>query len=162
MTETNPEDFKVHVHPPLFLLSGKANCWKCQQSQPVIALSTLSLLVEGESFGSETEDEPQLLVLSYIEKMPSNMEAYIDKVHPRYKKHFSHTAKFSYFANFCECGANFGDHYLREVDAIFFPTTEEDAAKVTISKLPFDSVLEFCASWSEGAGDLIWKHGRRA
>lgn len=92
--------------------------------------------------------------------MPELVFDYVTSKHPRYIKKYSKTADETYFANVCECGANFGDFYLfSEPEGAFFPVTEKDAASIRIIEMPFEGQFEFECSWSEGSGSLILKHG---
>jgi hypothetical protein len=54
---------------------------------------------------------------------------------PNYKKLYSRTADEEYYANVCECGANFGDFYLfSEPDGAWFP--KDDSGVATARVLP--------------------------
>ncbi len=158
--DVNTDDKMLTVTSPLYVLRGRMACWKCGTAQSVVALSALALETEGQTYPDV--GEPELLVLSYIEEMPKEVESHLAKEHPRYRRHFSITADQTYFANLCECGANFGDHYLTGVNGPFFPQDEATAAEVEIAKLPFEGPMVFRASFSQGTGDIIWRHGRRA
>jgi hypothetical protein len=134
-------------------------CWKCNARGDVIALSALSLSANGQDYGDP--QAPGLLILTYIEAMPAELERSLAETRPRFRKHHSKTADQTYFANTCQCGANIGDHYLHEVDGPFFPQDEAEAAKVSIARVPAEGPTAFRASFSEGPGDRIWKWGRR-
>ena len=109
---------------------------------------------------STEEDEP--FILTNISEMPESIFQHITTAHPRYRKHPSRTAGQTYYANICECGANFGDFYLHsEPDGAFFPTTEEQATQMTVSALPFEGVFDFHCSYSQGTGDFIFRHAQR-
>lgn len=90
------------------------------------------------------------------------LEAHLAAAYPQYRRHFSNMAELEYFANVCECGANFGDYFLVDADGPFFPSDEDAASQVAILRLSFDGKMDFQASFSQGAGDLIWRCGKRA
>jgi hypothetical protein len=76
--------------------------------------------------------------------MPSELLAFIQQRQPRYKKQYSRTAQMSYYANTCQRGALFGDHYLvSEPGGAFFPEDCADAARIEISRAPCSPPLLF-------------------
>ena len=95
-----------------------------------------------------------------IMEMPDALYQIIERIHPRYKKHFSKTVHDTYFANICECGANFGDYYLfTRPDGAFFPTSIEDASNIQYYPLKFTTPFFMDAGWSEGSGIYILVNG---
>lgn len=83
-------------------------------------------------------------------------------LHPRYQKHFSRLAGQAYFANLCECGANFGDFYLHsEPGGAFFPETDEIAARMTIQALPLKGEFELVATYVQGVEDSVFANAKR-
>ena len=62
----------------------------------------------------------------------------------------------------CECGANFGDHYLySEPGGAFFPETDEAAARMTIHPLRLEGEFELTATYIQGVEDSIFAHAQR-
>ncbi len=162
MDTPKSDDQRVSVRAPLFLLTAPAECWKCHAEQSVIALGTQYLECDGMICDTSSPGDSDLLLLSNITEMPEPVSTLLAARSTRYRKHASRTAGFAYYTNFCECGANFGDHFLfSEPNGPFFPTIDELAQRVTIETLPFKGTLEFDASWSEGGARLIHEHGRR-
>jgi len=155
--QAETDDWEIEVEPPLFLLLAQETCYRCKANAAVIAFATLSLISNGLRISDD--DEPSLVILQYVERMPPEIETFVTARFPSYRKHFSRTADLAYFANFCVCGANFGDHFLGEPDAAFFPTTESDARKIQIHSLSFRQPMQFRAGFSDGTvGTLIYKH----
>jgi hypothetical protein len=95
--------------------------------------------------------------------MPSELLAFIQRSLPQYKKQYSHTAEMSYYANTCQCGALFGDHYLvSEPGGAFFPEDRADAARIEMSRVPCSPPLLFQCDYSMGSvGEMIWENARR-
>ena len=80
----------------------------------------------------------------------------------RYMKRHSRTAGETYYANTCECGANFGDFYLfSEPGGAFLPDSDEAAASIQLETLPFTGTLRFASSYSVGIGEYILRHAKR-
>jgi hypothetical protein len=163
MSERDDElEDPITVEGSLYLLTANAECWKCRQPQEVIAIAAQGLS-EGGTPIPDTQDPTCLVVLSSIVEMPSELLASLDKKHPRYKKQYSRTAEISYYANTCQCGTFFGDHYLvSEPGGAFFPESSVEAAGITLTPLPRGSPQTLRCGYSWGsAGELIWQFARR-
>jgi hypothetical protein len=95
--------------------------------------------------------------------VPDALCQYIQKLHPQYRKHYSYTAKTTYYANICcSCGANFGDFFLHnEPGGAFYPMIEEHAAQMKIAKLPFEEVYDFRCCRSLGHWQFIAEHATK-
>ena len=150
----------VTVEGTLYLLTAQQVCWKCRAEQLVVALAAQRLSDESPPVEHTSED---LVVLSDIIEMPEEVFSYLRQHNPRYESRYSNTAGHSYFSNTCECGALFGDHYLHsEPGGAFFPESEEDAAKITLSSIPVHPPLKFdCDCHYGSVGELILGHARR-
>ncbi len=155
-------DDAIAVEGRLYLLTANAACWKCGQAQDVVVIAAQGLSEGGEAI-PDTQDLGSLIILSAIEEMPSELLAFIQQRQPRYQKQYSRTAEMSYYANTCECGALFGDHYLvSEPGGAFFPEDRADAARIAMSCVPCSPPLLFECDYSRGSvGELIWENARR-
>ncbi len=112
MNERDDEiDDAIAVEGRLYLLTANAACWKCGQPQDVVVIAAQGLSEGGEPI-PDTQDPESLIVLSAVEEMPPELLAFIQRRQPRYQKQYSRMAEMSYYANTCQCGALFGDHYL--------------------------------------------------
>ncbi len=163
MNERHDEiDDAVAVEGRLYLLTANAACWKCGRPQDVVAIAAQGLSEGGEPI-PDTQDPMSLVVLSAIVEMPSELLAFIQQRQPRYQKQYSRTAETSYYANTCQCGALFGDHYLvSEPGGAFFPEDRADAARITMSRVPYNLPLLFHCDYSVGSvGEMIWENARR-
>src|SRR5688572_30737122 len=98
----------VRVSCPLFLLTTTAACWKCGTAQLVTGLGSHRVVEDGMFFGDEG-DTSELVLLSNVEVMPQEVLDYVEAANPRYAQPQSNTARSTYYANTCECGALFGD-----------------------------------------------------
>jgi hypothetical protein len=151
----------LHVQCPLYLLASTQTCWKCGQSQSVAALGTHSLMDDENQVG-DPKDQTDLVFLTNIISMPAEVFEYIARGNQRYMRRHSLAADTIYYANTCECGANFGDfHLFSEPGGAFFPESEADAAQVNYHELPFEGSMPFECSWSHGLGELIIAHGKK-
>jgi hypothetical protein len=131
---------EIEATCPVFLATSVEPCWKCDQPQQVTAIALKIFTADGDSIG----DGQDLFFLTNIESMPEDVFEFVSSRNARYKKHYSYTADSTYFANTCECGANFGDFYLyMEPDGAFFPTTDSAAKKIAIEAMPFSGKLNF-------------------
>ena len=154
-------DETLRVHCPLYLVTSSEACWKCSRPQSVVALGTHCLMDGGNEVG-ESADRSDLILLTNITSMPFEIFKYIAQRNYRYMKRHSRTAGETYYANTCECGANFGDFYLySEPGGAFFPDTDDTARAIRIHELPFTGLLEFECSYSQGGGEYILSLGQR-
>lgn len=154
------EEFRLKIAAPIYLITSQEPCWRCGQPQNVVALAA-SNVDDGEGFFPPSELSAPLL-LSNIVEMPASVVDAVCTRHPRYRKHLSRTIGQTYFANLCECGANFGDHYLHsEPGGAFFPETDETAARMTIQTLPLEGEFELTAIYTQGVEDSIFTHAQR-
>jgi hypothetical protein len=163
MNERDDEiDDAIAVEGRLYLLTANAACWKCGQPQDVVVIAAQGLSEGGEAI-PDTQDLGSLIILSAIEEMPSELLAFIQQRQPRYQKQYSRTAEMWYYANTCQCGALFGDHYLvSEPGGAFFPEHRADAARITMSRVPCNLPLLFHCDYSMGSvGEMIWENARR-
>ena len=151
----------LQVHCPIYLLTSSEPCWKCGTPQSVNAVGTHGLH-DGEDEVTEPGDKAELILLSNIVEMPFAVFKYVAQRNHRYMKRHSRTAGETYYANTCECGANFGDFYLySEPGGAFFPDTDEAAQDIQIHTMPFTGSLKFDCSYSAGVGEYILRHARR-
>jgi hypothetical protein len=163
MNERHEEiDDAIAVEGRLCLLTANAECWKCGQPQDVVVIAAQGLS-EGGAPIPDTQDPRSLLIMSAIEEMPPELLAFIQRRQPRYQKQYSRTAEMSYYANTCQCGALFGDHYLvSEPGGAFSPEAPADAAQITMSRVPSSPPLWFRCSYSMGSvGEIIWENAHR-
>lgn len=152
----------VKVISPIYLLTSPTNCWRCGLEQGVVGLAARALEDIDPDQPESVEKYEELVLLSEILEMPELIQQHITARHPAYKIHFSYTTDSSYYANICECGANFGDHYLfSEPGGAFFPESDEAASKITYLELPFQGEFEFDCSYSVGAPESILEHAIR-
>jgi hypothetical protein len=163
MNERHDEmDGVIAVQGRLYLLTANAACWKCGKPQDVVVIAAQGLSEGGEPI-PDTQDPRSLVALSAIAEMPSELLAFIQQRQPRYKRQYSRTAEMSYYANTCQCGALFGDHYLvSEPGGAFFPEDRADAARIEMSRVPCSPPLLFQCDYSMGSvGEMIWENARR-
>lgn len=150
----------VIVQGTLYLLTAQQVCWKCRAEQLVVALATQQLSEESSPVEHTNDD---LVILSGILEMPAEVFSHLKQRNPGFESRYSNSAGHSYFSNTCECGALFGDHYLHsEPGGAFFPESEEDATKITLSPIPVNPPLKFdCVCHYGSVGELILGYARR-
>lgn len=135
---------ELELSSPLYLVTSSEPCWKCSESQKVIAIATSVIKDEFETFGGNGE----MYFVINIEEMPMKLYEYINAINPNYKKYYSHTADVTYYSNTCSCGANFGDFYLySEPDGAFFPQSADIASSITAQLLPFNGQFNFIGGY---------------
>jgi hypothetical protein len=146
----------------VYLLTANAACWKCGRPQDVVVIAAQGLSEGGELI-PDTQDPGSLTILSAIEEMPPELLAFIQRRQHRYQKQYSRTAEMSYYANSCQCGALFGDHYLvSEPGGAFFPEDRAEAARIKMTHISCSPPLLFQCDYSMGSvGELIWENARR-
>ena len=128
----------------------------------MVVIAAQGLSESGEPI-PDTQDPGNLIILSAIEEMPLELLEFIKRRQPRYQKQYSRTAEMSYYANTCQCGALFGDHYLvSEPGGAFCPEDRADAARSVLSRVPCRSPLLLQCNYSVGSvGELIWENAHR-
>ncbi len=142
---------ELEISSPLYLVTSSEPCWKCSESQKVIAIAACAIKDEFETLGGDGE----MHFVINIEEMPQEIYEYIAAMNPNYKKHYSHTADFTYYSNTCSCGANFGDFYLySEPDGAFFPQSAEIASTITAQLLPFNGQFKFIGGYGSVPGNI--------
>ena len=155
-------DDYLEVRCPIYLLTSSEPCWKCSKPQSVSAVGTHALRDSGEEL-TDQGDTTELFLLSNISEMPFPVFKYVVQRNHRYMKRHSRTADETYYANTCECGANFGDFYLfSEPGGAFFPDTDEAAKRIELQQMPFEGTLRFVARYSTGIGQYILQHAKRS
>lgn len=148
-------DDRTILNPPIYLVTGQEECWRCGELQPAVELV-------GELTASESDEERHLVSLSNVEELPDEVVQLITERHPPFRLHRSKTAGQEYYTNFCQCGANFGDFFLHsEPGHAFFPLDEEDARLMTVEELPITDPIEVHASFGAGTEELIVAYARR-
>ena len=131
---------------PFYLLRSHEDCEQCGTSCRVVAL------VSGD-------EEP--LMFSFISSMPDDFLLTVTAIHPDYELAVVELAETSYYCNACKCGAHFDDFALFcEPGGAFFPTEDEEAARIDVIKLPFEGTYPFTCSPGMGTGDLILEQGK--
>ena len=123
----------IQIKPPLYLVSGPTECWRCGAGMRVVAL--LAPNIRGETVGPA--------ILSNITDLPASVLSYIQKHFPTFQLRYSQTVKSRYYANTCpKCGVIYGDFYLHnEPDAPFFPTEAEEAQCLEIETVPLSGTI---------------------
>ncbi len=143
----------LKIFPPLYLVGMKIACWKCSEKMPAVAL--LAPNVE------DMDDE--ICILTDVVGLPSNILEYVQKRVPTFRFRYSKTVGSKYYANTCpSCSMLSGDFFLHsEPSAPFFPTGEEEAARLYLTEIPIKSPVFIQAGYHMGTGDLILNHARR-
>ena len=147
------DDESLKIDPPLYLVSTREFCWRCDAEMPVVALLAPNV------HGSHGE----ACVLSNITELPKSILTYVQQQFPTFKLRYSKTVDARYYANTCpKCGVIYGDFYLhREPGAAFFPTEEEEARTLSIETVPLaDKMISMQASCGFGVADLILQHAK--
>ncbi len=103
------------------------------------------------------ETEKQVCVLSEIEALPIEVLDYVQKRVPTFRFKYSKTVGHKHYANTRpKCGSLSGDFFLHsEPGAPFFPTDEQEASLLYITKIPIEGSINVQASFHIGTGELI-------
>lgn len=157
----------MKIGSPLYLVEAHTGCWNCAALQRVIKLATPRVDAREDEEDEElnTMDaapEDELILLSYLKELPVPLNKWFIDNEPNFRIHSSQSIGESYYANLCDqCGVNFGDFYLHEVDGPYFPMRPEDAVSMVLVKLPFEGIYEVDSEYSYGSGDLIAQYAKR-
>ena len=141
----------TRIDPPLYFASTTIACWRCGADMPAVAI--IAPNVPGT--------EGSVCILSDILSLPGGVRAFIQKRFPTFKLTYSKTIRSKYYANTCpKCGVLSGDFFLHsEPGSPFFPESEEEAAHLTLVKIPMDGPIEVEAGLGMGVGEIILEHG---
>lgn len=137
----------ISVSAPLFLFSAMQPCNLCGKDNMVAALATNNL-------SAEEEQEEGGFLLNYVEELPAELLGEILKRHPNFAIRHSMTAGDSYFMTVCECGGQYGDHYVhKQLLNQAFRTPDE----ITIQELLLAGtwVIPCAYSQSISVGELL-------
>lgn len=147
------DDDRFQLDPPLYLVTGKTGCWRCQADMPVVAI--LCENIENPHEGP--------YILSDTSELSFDLVTFVQRRCPSYRLTFSKAVGAKYYANNCpRCGVISGDFYLHsEPGAPFFPTESADAALLTIERIPIDHECFAYSGCGYGTGELILQHARR-
>jgi hypothetical protein len=123
----------IVIYSPAYVVAAQQNCWKCGSGNEVVTLASVAIGVDEKTI--ERAEPSEAFLLSYISEMPAEVLQYVTSLAPNYRKLYSRAADEEYYANVCNCGANFGDFYLfSEPDGAWFP--KDDSGIVTTRVLP--------------------------
>jgi hypothetical protein len=137
----------ITVSAPLFLISTMQPCNLCGNENMVAALATNNL-------SAEEEQEEEGFLLSYVEDLPAELLGEILKRQPNFAIRHSMTAGDSYFMTVCECGGQYGDHYVhKQLLNQAFRAPDE----ITVQELPLAGtwVIPCAYSQSISVGELL-------
>ena len=88
-------------------------------------------------------DDFSPLILRDIKDAPEPFQIAAAHAGIDFRKRLSRTGGIEYFMNHCACGAPFGDHFLHnEPSHVFFPTDENEAARILIWEIDWDVDME--------------------
>ena len=106
---------------PIFLLSGRTDCYRCSKSTRVFGVAATAVRDDGDPMlGGEEGDS--LNRISEVENLDARIVDRLAERAPLYRLDYSMTQRARVWMNHCEhCGAKQGDHYLHsEPDGPFF------------------------------------------
>ncbi len=147
------EEDNLKIFPPVYLVGMKIHCWKCDSKMPVVTILAPNI----------EETDNQICILSDIVGLPEEIIGYIQKRVPTFKLKYSKTVGRKYFANTCpKCGSLSGDFFLHsEPGAPFFPTNENEASRLYLTKIPIEDPIHLQSGIHIGAGKLILSHAKQ-
>src|SRR3990172_8247706 len=147
-------DGLIRIDPPLYVERRMIWCWRCRAHMPVIALVAPNV----------PEADGEICILSQVEELPEVVLQFVRNRFPSFRLKYSKTVGSRYFANICpKCGVISGDFHLHsEPGAPFFPTTEQEAKRLTLDPVPLTGSISVRAGIGMGRGDLILEYARKA
>ena len=147
------DDDSLKIHPPLYLVGMKINCWKCESRMAAVAILAPNI--------EDTDNE--ICILSDIVGLPEEVLGYIQKRAPTFKFKYSKTVGSKYYANTCpSCGVISGDFFLHsEPGAPFFPMDEEEAGLLYQTEIPINGPILVQAGLHMGTGELILNRAKQ-
>lgn len=155
----------MKIPAPLFVIESNQDCWKCKAKQRVIALASYEIEEEPDEDENELKERAEIMetgepfLFSKITTLPEDLRAWINAHYPRFQPYRSRMAQKEYWANLCECGANFGDFYLHsEPGGAFFPMGEEDCSDMLICEVPLPGPFQIVCGYNLGSGELIFNY----
>ncbi len=146
-------DGLIQIDPPLYVAHTVISCWRCGAHMPAIALVAPNV----------PEADGEICILSEVEGLPEPVLKLVRKRFPSFRLKYSKTLGSRYYANTCpKCGVISGDFYLHsEPGAPFFPTTQQEAKRLTLEAVALIGSIRVRAGIGVGAGELILEHARK-
>ncbi len=143
----------VRLSPPLHLVCGETDCWKCGAVMPLVAILCKQ--------AANSDHGP--FVVAMTTELPHRLAGFIQQLYPTYRLTESNTAREKYYANNCPiCDTISGDFYLHFIaGAPFFPTDAEEASQLSIQRIPFGEEFLIRGSCGSGAAALILEYAAR-
>jgi hypothetical protein len=140
-------DELIQIDPPLYLAHTMTSCWRCGAYMQAIAFVAPNV----------PEAEGEICILSQVRELPEMVLRFGRQRFPSFKLKYSKTLGTRYYANTCpKCGVISGDFHLHSGPGTpFFPTTEQEAKRLTLDLVPLTGSIRV------GAGDLILEHGKK-
>lgn len=152
----------VIAKPPLYAAFAVDSCWKCKKESPVICFCAEDWISwylnnggdDCEDEEPEIDDFGPMGIFYYVEHMGNELKTIVKENFPFFHEGYSKTIRRRCWFNHCvHCGALKGDYFLHEeMDSVFSPHTEEEAAEVTLVELP----LRYAAEMVANVGGSRW------
>lgn len=147
------DDARLRITPPIYLVTGDWDCWRCGSPMNVVALLC------------ENAAAPEMgpFILTSTATLPREIIECVQKRCPTFRHTFSKTIGAKYYANNCpKCGVISGDFYLHsEPGGPFFPTEKDEARTLTLEKLPLAEPTLVDSGCGYGTGGLILDFAKR-
>ena len=139
-----PDDGRIRIEAPYFVVNSCEQCWKCGELSPVIGLAATSVFDP-----SDSEEPIGNAILNGILDMPKALLAQMKQRNKRYKMGSSRAAGGRYYMNHCHsCGAVFGDFFMyREPGGAFWPTSFDEAELLKLEELALTEPIILTASF---------------
>ncbi|WP_432263003.1 hypothetical protein [Cupriavidus sp. TMH.W2] len=146
------------IAPSYFVAQATAPCWQCGATTPVFALAVpAGHLARYDDFPDDSAAGVMALpwevaeagsFVSDLSGMAGSVRQVLAQHCPAYHVDYSGTAGSHYLMNHCaHCAAKQGDFYLHyEPGAAFFPTTAEEAARITLCGVQAPLLVQGSAS----------------
>jgi hypothetical protein len=150
--------FDLILSPVLMVAHAHRKCWKCNHINTVIALGSSPYYVRDEDW-----QEFSFSLFQNVTDMSDFLGDFLKNQYPLFKPGFSKTTRSTYWVNHCEkCKQIQGDfHLFDEPGVAFFPTTSEEASRLTINQYRFIFSPLLNADFSIGDHhDLIREYAR--
>lgn len=136
----------------ILVFSSTYPCWQCHTDTPVTMLGAPAGAKELD--GEETITHDEAIILTYIDDLNYDAIDVFRNAGGKVSKDESLTYGERYWMNHCaRCDAKIGDHYLQKPGFAFFPTTDEEMARVTMRT--FSAPLHAVAGVSIGIAQHI-------
>jgi hypothetical protein len=146
------DDENSLMAPWFVVAESTEECWECRADTKVFTILLPNIQNEKQPLNAvqyELSEEAPCSLIN-IEELNDAVEKYFGTLSKYFYSDYSRTISQTYWMNHCEhCGCKIGDFYLHKPEHAFFPITDEQIAKIKLTRVNIP--IEAEAGWSQSS-----------